>query len=225
MRVGHDQMMTSILTQPNTDHKPNYSEISEDAKRYNNEIFKRVIAICPAWRASFKTADEAKAVRREWLIAFSQEPGITSESIEYAIGRLRETGTRFLPAIGEFIAWCREGRLPEKIKSVHESYTEICAYNCLPSNEREPSSLSPEVFHTLVSLHDVFGWKRSSKDKHKEIWKDQYQKTINHILNGGHLKRAPEPRKKLTGVTTPMSEASKQQKIQELKKMRQGLIA
>ncbi len=176
--------------------------LSDDAKRYNNDIFKRVIAICPAWKQAFSTKEAAQDMRREWLIGFADAKGITSETIEYALSRLRKRGNPFMPSIGEFLAWCDEGRLPAGTKNEEKSFLEVIAYNRRPRKRREPSELSAETYHTLTVI-DGFYFRGLNTGKAEEYWSKHHKQTLECMKNGQPLNIAPPPAEKIEYIKEP----------------------
>jgi len=202
------------------------TEDSEQDRKIINYIFHKLQAICPAWQQSLAgmSHDEKekllKTQKREWLSSLMAAGINQRHVIDYALNCVKESGNPFLPTIGQFIGWCREGSLPEGILTPHKAYKEVTEYQCLPREQRKPQGLSPEVYHTLVSLADIHAWRHMSKDKHKEYWESEYQRTLELLRAGGQLKQAPEPVKSIEKTHTPMN---KDKAINELRAMREAL--
>ena len=195
-------------------------EITPDAMEYINDVFKRLTAICPAWKQAFSTTEELNAVKQEWITGF-YDSGIRSKAVvDYALSKLRESGDAFIPPVGKFIGWCREGNLPEGTKNSLESYKEVCAYQCLPREQRQPYGLSPEVWHTLNNLGDIPNWRQMEKIKHKKYWEEEHERTLERLRNGQPLDEAPPPRRAIEKTHTPLNKSAA---IEQLKKLREGL--
>lgn len=187
---------------------------------YINEVFKRLTAICPAWKQAFSSTEELNSVKKEWITGFF-DSGIRSKAVvDYALSKLRESGDAFIPPVGKFIGWCREGNLPEGTKNCLESYKEVCAYQCLPREKRQPYGLSPEVWHTLNNLGDIPNWRQMEKMKHKKYWEEEHERTLELLRNGGRLDEAPPPRQAIEEIKEPLN---KKKAISAIQAMRESL--
>lgn len=215
-------LSTSIQSTTNEERAP----LTDDAKRYNNEIFKRVINTCPAWKQAFSTEQAAKGMRREWLIGFSEAGGITSSHIEFALKKLREKGSPFMPSIGEFLGWCDLAKLPVGTKSAQDSYSEMLKYNCLPREKREPSTLSTETYHTfgvICESGNLSYFRNLQEAKALDYWKGRHDETLTRMKNGQPLKLAPAPVEKLEKIHQPASKSTAMSAIQAMKQGLKGL--
>ena len=159
---------------------------SEDDRKVINYIFHKLQAICPAWQQSLAgmAQDEKeqllKTQKREWLDSLMMAGINQRHIIDYALNQVKASGNPFMPTIGQFLGWCAEGNIPEGTKSPHEAYKEICQYDCLPREKKQPWGLSPEVYHTLNQIgRNIFEWQRMNKEKHKKYWEDEYQKPLD----------------------------------------------
>jgi hypothetical protein len=195
-------------------------EITPEAGEYINEVFTRLTAICPAWKQAFSSTKELNAVKKEWITGF-YDSGIKSKHVvDYALAKLRESGEAFIPPVGRFIAWCREGSLPEGIKGCLDSYKEIQGYLALPLESRKLSGLNPEVYHTLHNLGDFYGFRHADKKRSLEIWTQEHERTLETLRNGGQLAVAPPPRVAIEKTHTPIA---KEAAISRLQAMRSQL--
>jgi len=168
--------------------------ISLEAQDYINDIFKRLSAICPAWKQAFSSTEEINAAKEEWITGF-YDAGISSKSsVEYALGELRKSGEAFIPPVGRFIDWCHEGNLPAGTKSVDESFKEIVTYNCLPLARREPHKLSRETYNTFRNLEDIYAFRHMPEKKARDYWEAEHLHTLQTLKDGGALHQAAEPK-------------------------------
>jgi len=189
-------------------------------------IFERLSSACPAWKQSLAglPVNEAQAVlnqtKRDWLNAFMENGINDSRLINYAFSKLLNDPNPFMPTVGMFIGWCQEGNIPEGTKNSLESYKEVCAYQCLPREKRQPYGLSPEVWHTLNNLGDLANWRQMEKIKHKKYWEEEHERTLERLRNGEPLDEAPPPRQAIEKTHTPLNKSAA---IEQLRKMREGL--
>lgn len=168
--------------------------------------------------------NEAQAVlnqaKRDWLNAFMENKINDMKLIDYAFSRLLADPNPFMPTVGQFIGWCKEGNIPEGTKNCLESYKEVCAYQCLPREKRQPYGLSPEVWHTLNNLGDISNWRQMEKMKHKKYWQEEHERTLELLRNGGRLDEAPPPRQSIEEIKEPLN---KKKAISAIQEMRESL--
>ena len=204
-KINQQKFLTSISTQLTTSEEliQSRSNPSDDAKRYNNEVFKRVIAICPAWKQAFSTADAAKDARREWLIGFSDAENITGDAIESALKCLRDKGSPFMPTIGEFLVWCEESYLPAGVLSAREAYDEWLQYD---AGKIKISELSQPTFHTRAVIFNsgMQGMLTTGKSSDcLKYWISKYTVTMDRMKQGKPLKSVPLPAEQLEHIRQP----------------------
>lgn len=74
-----------------------------------NSFFDGLKVIFPASMAMFKSDSEIKELKKQWIMAFT-ENGITSvNSISAGMRIARQQSSPFFPSVGQFIEWCRQG--------------------------------------------------------------------------------------------------------------------
>lgn len=84
-------------------------QVPEQAAQIFNELFRQLKAAFPALMANIKTQDELNELRRQWVLAFT-ENGITNiAQVNAGMKIARQQETPFLPSPGQFVAWCRQG--------------------------------------------------------------------------------------------------------------------
>lgn len=194
--------------------------MTKEAAEYINEIFSRMQAICPAWKQAFSSTEELNLAKQEWTIGFYDSGVKSKQAVDYGLNKLRQSGNPFIPPVGQFIDWCRDGIMPAGTKNALESYKEVCAYQCLPCEKRQPCTLSQESWHTLNNLGDLPNWRQMEKIKHKKYWDDEHERTLERLRNGQTLDSVPEPRESIEHKRKPLD---KQKAISALQQMREGL--
>lgn len=225
VRQHYQTLMTQIGKAEALANKQQGGDTDQDRKVINY-IFHKLQAICPAWQQSLAGMghDEKeqllKTIKREWLNSLMMEGISQHHIIDYALNCVKESGSPFLPTVGQFLGWCREGSIPDGIKTPMQAYKEVTAYMCLPVNERKPWGLSPEVYHTLASLGDVYKWKHMQEKEHRKYWEDEYKNTLETLRNGQPLIEAHEPKAFIENKRTPLD---KEKAINQLREMRKGL--
>lgn len=202
------------------------TEDTQQDRQVVSYIIHKLQAICPAWQQSLsgmsqdEKAQLLKTIKREWLNSLMAANINDQRVIDYALNKVKESGNPFMPTIGQFIGWCKEGNIPEGTKNCLESYKEVCAYQCLPREKRQPYGLSPEVWHTLNNLGDISNWRQMEKMKHKKYWEEEHERTLELLRNGGRLDEAPPPRQSIEEIKEPLN---KKKAISAIQAMRESL--
>lgn len=74
-----------------------------------NGLFVQLAAAFPASLAN-RSQEDVNEIRRQWVLAFKENGINTMEQVEAGMRRVRRQERPFLPSLGQFIKWCREGR-------------------------------------------------------------------------------------------------------------------
>lgn len=213
-----DQLSTGTLPTGAMAYASKQRDITPEAAEYINEVFTRLTAICPAWKQAFSSTDELNAVKKEWITGF-YDSGIRSKHVvDYALAKLRESGEAFIPPVGKFIKWCREGSLPEGTKDSLASYKEIQGYLAMPLESRKRSGLNPEVYHTMHNLGDFYAFRHADKKRALEMWTQEHERTLESLRNGESLAEAPPPRVAIEKTHTPIAKEAAISRLQEMRK-------
>ncbi|EPL3985470.1 TPA: replication protein P [Citrobacter freundii] len=84
-------------------------DVEQTAEIFNS-LFSALRAAFPASAHSFNNQAEFDELRRQWLLAFSENGITTMEQVNAGLRVARRQERPFLPSPGQFVAWCREGR-------------------------------------------------------------------------------------------------------------------
>lgn len=80
--------------------------IGEGVRSVVDDLFRQLPLIFPAWHVTWKTAEEIKAVKKEWVKAL-YENGINSTGkIKLGLRKARAADSAFIPSPGTFVSWC-----------------------------------------------------------------------------------------------------------------------
>ncbi|WP_392552895.1 replication protein P [Orbus wheelerorum] len=77
-------------------------------EREFNKIFMSLKGIFPSMANTIKTQQEYDSMRREWIAAFV-ENGLLLKQVDAGLVIARKQNTDFLPSVGKFISWSKEG--------------------------------------------------------------------------------------------------------------------
>lgn len=202
---------------------------SVDDRKLISSIFVRLQSACPAWKQSIASlpADEAQSVinqiKRDWLNCFMENEINDMRLIDYAFSRLQASKNPFLPTVGQFMEWCEDGRVPAGTKTHSDSFKEISGWLMQASDRRQISDLSDSVYHTYVSMEDQQGFRElGDRNKSREIWRNEYQNTLDKLKEGKHIRTAP-PANQMQISKTKARPATKETAMSALAAMRKGL--
>lgn len=217
------------IAQKYEESKARQQETQADRK-FITELFARLNTTCTAGFHNLKSlsAEEAnEQIRlnmRDWLNEFMRVGMNDPVLVDYALGRLRASGTPFIPTVGEFLALCEEGRIPKGTKTHDEAWKEIKGWLMQAYDRREPSSLSDATYHTYsVELEDIQAFKeRTNTPEQREAWHQAYTKTIDMLKAGRQIRTAPPPNQMKLEKKKSMP-ASKEYAASFLAEMRKGL--
>ncbi|WP_159282179.1 replication protein P [Rahnella variigena] len=94
-----------------SDDQAKPAAIPEQAIKLFNELFRQLTAAFPAAMANIKSQEDLNELRRQWVLAFS-ENGINNVfQVNAGMAIARKQETPYLPSPGQFIAWCKQGAL------------------------------------------------------------------------------------------------------------------
>lgn len=214
----------TLTTNAEASYKP--KQDTEEDRKVVNYIFHKIQAICPAWQHSLgKMSEEEKqqllkTMKREWLNELMDRKINQQHLIDYALKRLKGTSNPFFPAVGQFIEWCEEGKLPEGTTGTLESYKEILGYLVKPAKNRELIDLRPETYATMIGIQDFYTFRHADTKRSKEIWFQAHDKTLQDMKDGKDIPVAPKPVEKLEQIRV----AGKRSTMMDaMKSMRDGL--
>jgi hypothetical protein len=88
-----------------------------------NELFKRFSSIYGFVDPIFKETKQLDAHKREWMLAFMESKINSLGMLDQGLKKCRESESKFIPAIGKFIAWCEESF---EIPTLDRAYDEAC---------------------------------------------------------------------------------------------------
>lgn len=145
---------------------------NEAAADLFNELFRQLRAAFPAAVATIKNQDDLNVLRQQWTLAFKENGINTVAQIEAGMAIARRQESPFLPAPGQFIAWCHEGKLrsaglPDERELATTLKRFIANRDLYPSNEAYPWRSNAEYW-LVTSLYFAgkqAGWSESERTR------------------------------------------------------------
>ena len=162
-----------------------------------NDLFKRLRAIKPGWRAAFQTQEDLNTAKREWLLAI-ESAGICEWSvIERALDELRQQPGPFLPSTGDFIALCRKAQLNDwRVPSEAEAFGMLQRFFGPRHTLRDFTKLNPAVYAAYLKLD----WAMVSQLKtnlQRQAFKEAFAQVMEDIQKGRPLPKAAPPERRI----------------------------
>jgi hypothetical protein len=119
-----------------------------------NSLFSQLRAAFPASISNFSDQAQFNELRRQWLLAFMENGITTMEQVNAGMRVARRQNRPFLPAPGQFIAWCKEGSRAFGI-TADDVMTEFWRWRKLvfryPISEQYPWP-QPVLYHICLEL-------------------------------------------------------------------------
>lgn len=205
--------------------KANQHETAGD-RQFISDLFARLNTVCTAGFHNLKmlSAKEAqsqiKLNMREWMNEFQLQGMNSPELVNYAMGRIRASGSPFIPTVGEFLDLCEEGRLPEGVLSATDAYDEWLQYD---AGKIKISDLSQPTFHTRAVIFGsgMQGMLTTGKSSDcLKYWISRYTQTMDKMKAGKPLKSVPLPAEQLEHIRVPGKRSTMESAMEA---MRRGL--
>lgn len=158
-----------------------------------NELFRRMRAIKPGWRAAFQSQEELNTAKQEWLLAIT-EAGIRDWSvIESALGELRQQPGPFIPSTGDFIALCRKAQLSHwRLPSEPEAWAMLNRFFGPRHVRRNFSQLNPAVYAAWKFMDWAVVSDMQTKDQRK-AFREAWARVMDDVQHGRPLPKAEAP--------------------------------
>lgn len=72
-----------------------------------DKIFEQLLASCPS--IQYWTAQQINTAKRQWILGFAENGIRTLNQVRNGMKELRAKDDDFVPSIGKFISWCKNG--------------------------------------------------------------------------------------------------------------------
>ncbi|WP_052123112.1 replication protein P [Gallibacterium anatis] len=91
-------------------------------ERIVNDLFKKLAASCPVLLT--RTEEQLNTLKKQWIYGFVENGINTIEQIQDGMKAVRAKENSYLPSVGEFIAYCKQGErkrlgLPDEVELKH----------------------------------------------------------------------------------------------------------
>ena len=128
---------------------PRAVPVDPAAKLVIDDLFDRLRAIHSGWRQAWPTEAELAAAKREWLAAFVAAGIRQIEQIHYGLRVARQNASPWIPAPGEFIAWCFDPAA-FGLPPLERAYAEVMR-NTHPAQVADARWSADALYHAAVA--------------------------------------------------------------------------
>lgn len=162
--------------------------VDEGSARVINLLFTELKAVHPAWRAAWPTPKMEGAAKLSWSKAFTSAGLRSIEQIRYGIERCRESGSPFMPSVGQFLDWCRPTPENMGLPSVERAYLQACS---ISHPAADHSHVHPAVYHAACET-GFFLLCNRAESKSRPVFERAYAMTIEMVALGEPLRELPK---------------------------------
>lgn len=218
-RVFPDQSDFSSLAQYVAEPSEPKSPIDKGSARVINLLFAELKAVHPAWRHAWPDKATEDAAKVSWTKAFTAAGMRSIEQIRYGIERCRQSGSPFMPSVGQFMDWCRPTPENMGLPSVERAYRQACAAS---HPAADASNLHPAVWHAACEA-GLFLLANQPESKSRPVFERAYAITVDMVLHGEPLREIPKalPAK----ATLPSDPETGRSALAEIKRKLSGVSA
>lgn len=174
-----------------------------------NNLFRRLRAIKPGWKAAFRNQEEYDTAKSEWTKALIQA-GISDWAvIEWALDELRQQPGPFIPSTGDFIALCRKAQLNDwRVPAEAEAFAMLQRFFGPRHIDRDFTKLNPAVY----AAYRKMDWSavsqlptRFQRKSFSEVW----EQVLDDIQRGRTLPKAVPPERRIEQQDTSGTETNR----------------
>lgn len=162
--------------------------IDEGSARVINALFAELKAVHPAWRHAWPDKVTEDAAKVSWTKAFTAAGMRSIEQIRFGIERCRQSGSPFMPSVGQFMDWCRPTPENMGLPSTDSAYLQACAAS---HPAADTSDLHPAVWHAACET-GLFLLANQPESRSRPVFERAYAMTVELILQGEPLREIPK---------------------------------
>ena len=173
----------AVIAQPT-----NSVEVDAGTIAFLDDLFTRLKGLCPSWRNAWPTQKEYEASQDEWLAEFIRCGINRDEQIQHGIRMVAQSKKDFIPAPGQFVAWCFS---PEALRIPPVGF----AYKQALRNTHHAQIAfgrwtHPAIYHAAVATGFV-SLQRLDRELGLKRFQEKYQEQCYRIGRGETLPPAP----------------------------------
>ncbi|HFU0230399.1 TPA: replication protein P [Vibrio parahaemolyticus] len=111
--------MKPVHTMPVPKPRPNAGinspVLSDETRKFVNQIFTELQAAFPAWRQTFPDDKSLATAKVTWMKALVESSTTEQTQIAQGLRMARQSESDFFPSVGKFISWCQtSAKVPDR---------------------------------------------------------------------------------------------------------------
>lgn len=123
-----------------------------------NQLFRRIVSICPAFKTAWPTESDFFDTKRVWFITLTSNHVASISELQKGLDRLASSDTPFVPSPGQFLKWCQLTPQDLGLPSAPEAFRIASKYamdfRYSPSGTKKPH-ITIHSAATLCGFHDL----------------------------------------------------------------------
>nr|WP_319552427.1 replication protein P [uncultured Vibrio sp.] len=98
---------TMPIPKPQSNSGNDSPVVSDETRKFVNQIFTELQAAFPAWRQTFPDGKSLATAKITWTKALVESGTTEQYQISQGLRMARQSESDFFPSVGKFIAWCQ----------------------------------------------------------------------------------------------------------------------
>lgn len=177
--------------------------VTDETIRIFNELFRQLVAAFPATSAQFKDQATFNELRRQWVLAFAENGIHSTTQVERGMREARKNPSPFLPAPGQFVAWCLASDvIDERLPDVDALYRMVMTYSATRFDHENYPWPNAACYWMVTQLFDQM---RSGNLTEAELRRCCTKELIRMSQRLAEGEPVPEPVMMITSTYTPVS--------------------
>ncbi|EGQ8055455.1 hypothetical protein HPX47_002857 [Vibrio alginolyticus] len=98
---------TMLVPKPRPNAGINSPVLSDETRKFVNQIFTELQAAFPAWRQTFPDDKSLATAKVTWMKALVESGTTEQAQVAQGLRMARQSESDFFPSVGKFISWCQ----------------------------------------------------------------------------------------------------------------------
>lgn len=150
--------------------------VTDETRRFVNQIFIELQAAFPAWKHTFPTNESLSTAKVTWMKALVEARIVRKEQIAQGLRVARQCESDFFPSVGKFISWCKTA---ENVPDVDTAFAMLSDYIAA-----QQSGIPVEI-RAMFDLIDRSVLRTKTESDLFRVFKRNYR-FICEKINAGH---------------------------------------
>lgn len=154
---------------------------NEKTSKVINILFGKLKSLFPAYHLSWPNQDVFNRAKKEWLTAFIVAKINDINMIEGGVQKCRESGSPFIPSVGQFISWCKPTIEELGLPSLNDAYAAAIKNSSPYETKKDWPHFTVRHAARLTGSHQLT---TKPEKETRSIFEENYKRAIQDFLNG-----------------------------------------